>query len=59
MPRVLKPEINGNSLEFYSNQRKDFFDVLKNAITAEISDIDMSFCKLLDLYLGLIGDGID
>ena len=26
---------------------------------SDISDIDMSFCKLLDLYLGLVGDGID
>ena len=59
MPRILKPELNGNSLEFYSNHKKDFFNVLKTAITYEISDIDMNFCKLLDLYLGLIDNGID
>lgn len=59
MPKILKPEINGKSLEFYSNHRKDFFHILKKAIVSDISDIDMSFCKLLDLYLGLVGDGID
>ena len=59
IPQILKPELNGNSLEFYSNHRKDFFNVLKHAIEFEISDIDMSFCKLLDLYLGLIDNGID
>ena len=59
MPKILKPEINGRSLEFYSNDRKDFFEVLKKAVTLDISDIDMSFCKLLDLYLGLIEGGID
>ena len=59
MPKILKPEIIGKSLEFYSNERKDFFKVLRLAIDSEISDIDMSFCKLLDLYLGLIGNGIE
>ena len=59
MPRILKPELNGNSLEFYSNERKDFFNVLRNVITYDISDLDIRFCKLLDLYLGLIDDGIE
>lgn len=59
MPKVLKPEIIGKSLEFYSDQRKDFFEVLRLAIVVGISDIDMSFCKLLDLYLGLIGNGME
>lgn len=59
MPKILKPEINGKTLEFYSNDRKDFFKVLKKSIESDITDIDMSFCKLIDLYLGLVGGGID
>ena len=59
MPKILKPEINGKSLEFYSNERRDFFSVLKESIVSDISDIDMSFCKLIDLYLGLISSKVD
>ena len=59
MPRVLKPELKGNTLTFYSNQKKDFFSVLKIAIENEISDIDAGFCRLLDLYLGLIENGLE
>ena len=59
MPKVLKPLLNGNSLEFYSNDKKDFFRVLKNVINSEIVDIDISFCKLLDLYLGLVENGLE
>ena len=59
MPKVLKPLLNGNSLEFYSNDKKDFFRVLKSVINSEIVDIDISFCKLLDLYLGLVENGLE
>ena len=59
MPKVLKPLLNGNSLEFYSNDKKDFFKILKNVISSEIIDIDIAFCKLLDLYLGLVENGLE
>ena len=59
LPKILKPELNGNNLEFYSLERKDFFHVLRIAINHQIIDIDMGFCRLLDLYLGLIGGGLD
>ena len=59
MPQILKPLLNGNSLEFYSHDKKDFFRVLKSVIDKEISDIDISFCKLLDLYLGIVENGLD
>ena len=59
MPQILKPLLNGNSLEFYSNDKKDFFRVLKSVIDTEISDIDISFCKLLDLYLGIVENGLE
>ena len=59
MPKILKPEINGKILEFYSNERKFFFEVLKEVIMSDISDIDMDFCKLIDLYLGLIGSKVE
>ena len=59
MRNILKPTLNGNSLEFYSNDKKDFFSVLRNVINQEIDDIDISFCKLLDLYLGLVENGLE
>jgi len=59
MPKILKPLLNGNSLEFYSNDKKDFFRVLRSVISSEIVDIDISFCKLLDLYLGLVENGLE
>lgn len=59
MPKVLKPEINGNSLEFYSYDKREFFHVLRKVIDREISDIDIGFCKIIDLYLGLINNGIE
>ena len=59
MQNILKPTLNGNSLEFYSNDKKDFFSVLRNVINQEIDDIDISFCKLLDLYLGLVENGLE
>ena len=59
MRNILKPTLNGNSLEFYSNDKKDFFRVLRNVINQEIDDIDISFCKLLDLYLGLVENGLE
>jgi len=59
MPQVLKPLINGNSLEFYTHDKKDFFRILKHVIDREISDIDISFCRLLDLYLGIVENGLD
>ncbi len=59
MPTALKPTINGNSIEFYSNSKNDFFKVLKNVIDLEIDNIDINFCRLLDLYLGLVENGLD
>ena len=59
IPSILKPELNGKTLGFYSNNRKDFFHVLKIALDLKVSDIDMSLCGLLDLYLGLVDNGID
>ena len=59
MPTVLKPTINGNSIEFYSNSKNDFFKVLKNVINTEIENIDINFCRLLDLYLGLVENGLE
>ena len=59
LPKILKPEMKGNNLEFYSVSRKDFFHVLRIAIEYQINDIDMGFCRLLDLYLGLIGSGLE
>ena len=59
LSKILKPEINGNNLDFYATQKKDFFHVLKIAMELQIDDIDMSFCSLIDLYLGLIRGGVE
>jgi len=59
LPKILKPIMNGNNLDFYATERKDFFHVLRIAIDCQIDDIDMGFCSLIDLYLGLIGSRLE
>ena len=59
LPKILKPEVHGNSLVFYSHEKKEFFHVLRKVIDREILDIDMDFCKIMDLYLGLINNGME
>ena len=59
LPKVLKPEINGNDFDFYSRERKEFFAVLKVAVEHDIVDVDIGFCRLFDLYLGLTNDGLE
>ena len=59
MPKILKPEIHGNSLVFYSYDKREFFHVLRKVINKEILDIDVGFCKIIDLYLGLINNGME
>ena len=59
LPKVLKPEINGNDFDFYSRERKEFFAVLKVAVEHNIVDVDIGFCRLFDLYLGLTNDGLE
>ena len=59
MPKILKPQFHGNSLEFYSYEKREFFHVLRKVIDREVSDIDIGFCKIMDLYLGLINNGME
>jgi len=58
-PRVQRPQMKGLELEFYSRERKQFFNVLKLALNYNVSDLDTSICSLRDLYLGLIDGGLD
>ena len=51
--------MKGLELEFYSRERKQFFNVLKLALNYNVSDLDTSICSLRDLYLGLIDGGLD
>ena len=58
-PRVRRPTLKGLELEFYSRERKQFFNVLKLALDYSLSDLDTSICSLRDLYLGLTEGGLE
>ena len=58
-PRVRRPNLQGLELEFYSRERKQFFNVLKLALDYSLSDMDTSICSLRDLYLGLTEGGLE
>ena len=58
-PKIIKPEILGLNLEFYSRERKYFFYVLKKALEYELSDMDTSICRLRDLFIGLTDGGLE
>jgi len=58
-PRVRRPNLKGLELEFYSRERKQFFNVLKLALNYSLSDMDTSICSLRDLYLGLTEGGLE
>ena len=51
-PKVVRPSLNGKDLEFYSREKRNFFNVLKIALDQEIDDFDSSGCRLNDLFLG-------
>ena len=46
-------------LEFYSRERKQFFNVLKLALNYELDDIDTGICTLRDLFVGLTDGGLE
>ena len=58
-PRVLKPSLNGLDFEFYSRERKQFFNVLNIALNFSLNDIEVSTCKLRDLFIGLTDGGLE
>jgi len=58
-PRIRRPNLKGLELEFYSRERKQFFNVLKLALDYNLSDMDTSICSLRDLYLGLTEGGLE
>ncbi len=58
-PRILKPQVKGVELEFYSREKKQFFNALKLALSYELEDIDTSICRLHDLFIGLTDGGLE
>ncbi len=58
-PRILKPQVKGLELEFYSREKKQFFNALKLALSYELEDIDTSICRLHDLFIGLTDGGLE
>ena len=58
-PRIRRPKLSGLELEFYSRERKQFFNVLKLALEHNLSDMDTTICSLRDLYLGLTDGGLE
>ena len=58
-PRVLRPELKGRELEFYSRERQQFFKVLRLALEHRLEDLDTSICRLRDLFIGLTEGGLE
>ena len=58
-PRILKPLLNGLDFEFYSRERKQFFHAINIALNFSLNDIDISTCKLRDLFIGLTDGGLE
>lgn len=58
-PKVVRPSLHGKDLEFYSREKRSFFNVLKIALNQEIDDFDSSGCRLNDLFLGLTEGGLE
>ncbi len=58
-PRILRPQVKGTEIEFYSRERKQFFNVLELALQYELEDMDTSICRLHDLFIGLTDGGLE
>jgi len=58
-PRILKPSLNGLDFEFYSREKKQFFNAMNIALNFSLDDIDISTCKLRDLFIGLTDGGLE
>ena len=58
-PKIIKPELTGLDLVFYSREKKYFFYVLKRALEYNLSDMDNSICRLRDLFIGLTDGGLE
>lgn len=58
-PRILRPQVKGLELEFYSRERKQFFNALELALKEQLVDIDTSICRLQDLFVGLTDGGLE
>ena len=53
-PKIIKLKIIDKRLRFYSTDKNEFYNLLKDLIKLEISDIDSSKCSLEDILLGMI-----
>ena len=58
-PKVVRPSLRGKDFEFYSREKRHFFNVLKIALECEIEEFDSSGCTLNDLFLGLTEGGLE
>ncbi|MAJ44880.1 MAG: hypothetical protein CMF96_09095 [Candidatus Marinimicrobia bacterium] len=58
-PKVVRPSLRGKDFEFYSREKRHFFNVLKLALESEIEEFDSSGCTLNDLFLGLTEGGLE
>lgn len=57
--KVVRPSLRGKDFEFYSREKRHFFNVLKIALDSEIDEFDSSGCTLNDLFLGLTEGGLE
>ena len=52
-PKIIKPVLSENKLQFYSTEKSIFFQILKEYIIDDITDFDSSKCSLEDIFKGI------
>jgi len=52
-PKIIKPIVIDNKLQFYSSDKSVFFQILKQHIMNDIDDLDSSKCSLEDIFKGI------
>ena len=52
-PKIIKPVLSENKLQFYSTEKSIFFQILKEYIIDDIADFDSSKCSLEDIFKGI------
>jgi ABC-2 type transport system ATP-binding protein len=52
-PNIVRPVIVENQLKFYSTDKTEYFNILKESLDSDIIDADSSKCTLEDIFKGI------
>ena len=56
MKRIIRPKLSGLELEFYTKEKKDFYNVLRLAIEIGLKDVSVDSSTLRDIFVSYIND---